>query len=115
MLGTSPLNLPEWVTLNGSNVLARRVGWQIADSKRQGLVIRGQPTTTICYCYLQFWIADQSTSPSDYSFSQSREGWDQSSLGFCRCFGRIQASCGFEPVGDVANLFSERAISDIDR
>ena len=43
MLGTSPLNLPEWVTLNVSDVLARRVGWQIADSKRQGLVIRGQP------------------------------------------------------------------------
>lgn len=56
MLGTSPLNLPEWVTLNVSDVLARRVGWQIADSKRQGLAIRGQPTNN--YLLLLFAILD---------------------------------------------------------
>jgi hypothetical protein len=56
MLETSPLNLPEWVTLNVSDVLARRVGWQIADSDRQGLVIRAQPPTY--YLLLLFAILD---------------------------------------------------------
>jgi hypothetical protein len=89
---------------------------QIANSKSALPVIRGRcPNLLFAICYLLFWIADQSRSPSDHSWSQSRKRWDELSPGLRSCFRGIEPFRGFEPVGDVINLFIERVISDIDR